>query len=102
VVSGIGCFKLVRKHLLCSCLVRTWMQSSNFASLNAERCSNLHCYTSCPGCGHRSADYDWSSSNPAVATVTIDGVVQTKGLGRTVIRATALGDVLNDDEVCNY
>jgi len=78
------------------------MQSSNLASLDAERCSNLHCYTSCSGCGQRSADYDWSSSNPAVATVTIDGVVQTKGLGRTVIRATALGDVLNDDEVCNY
>ena len=37
-----------------------------------------------------------------MATVNVDGVVQTKGLGRTVIRATALGDVLNDDEVCNY
>lgn len=37
-----------------------------------------------------------------MATVNADGVVQTKGLGRTVIRATALGDVLNNDEVCNY
>lgn len=37
-----------------------------------------------------------------MATVNIDGVVWTKGLGRTVIRATALGDVLNDDEVCTY
>ena len=45
-------------------------------------------------------DYDWSSSNPAVATVNADGLIRTTGLGRTVIRATALGDVLNDDEVC--
>jgi hypothetical protein len=37
-----------------------------------------------------------------VATVNVDGVVQTKSLGRTVIRATALDDILNDDEVCNY
>jgi len=65
-------------------------------------CSNLHYNTPYSGCGKSPTDYDWSSSNPAVATVAIDGVVQTKGLGRTVIRATALGDVLNDDEVCTY
>lgn len=62
----------------------------------------VRCYTPYAGCGKRATDYDWSSSNPAVARVTIDGVVQTKGLGRTVIRATALGDVLNDDEVSNH
>lgn len=51
------------------------------------------------GCGKTSTDYDWSSSNPAVATVNVDGVVQTKSFGRTVIRATALDDILNDDEI---
>ncbi|KAG0553510.1 hypothetical protein KC19_12G017200 [Ceratodon purpureus] len=51
------------------------------------------------GCGKSMTDYDWSSSNPAVATVNADGLIRTTGLGRTVIRATALGDVLNDDEI---
>lgn len=59
----------------------------------------LHHLSAEGGCGTKPTDYQWSSSNPAVATVNVDGVVRTKGLGRAVIHATALGDVLNDDEI---
>jgi hypothetical protein len=51
------------------------------------------------GCGKRAVDFQWSSSNPTVATVNALGVVQTKGLGSAVIRVSALYDVHNNDEV---
>ncbi|CAK9273031.1 unnamed protein product [Sphagnum jensenii] len=51
------------------------------------------------GCGKRAVDFQWSSSNPTVATVNALGVVQTKGLGNAVIRVSALYDAHNNDEV---
>ncbi|BBM97560.1 nuclear pore complex protein Nup210 [Marchantia polymorpha subsp. ruderalis] len=50
------------------------------------------------GCGEKAADFWWSSSTPTIATVDAQGVVRSQGLGKAVIRVSAVRDSLNFDE----
>lgn len=51
------------------------------------------------GCGSQLSDYQWLSLDPTVAAVNSLGVVHAKGLGQGVVRAMALTNPMNADEV---
>lgn len=57
------------------------------------------CFNHESGCGEKAADFWWSSSTPTIATVDAQGVVRSQGLGKAVIRVSAVRDSLNFDEV---
>ncbi|KAI5054712.1 hypothetical protein GOP47_0029857 [Adiantum capillus-veneris] len=51
------------------------------------------------GCGNQPSDYKWFSLDPTIATVNSYGLVHAKGLGYGVVRAMALTNPSNVDEV---
>ncbi|GFP93457.1 nuclear pore complex protein gp210 [Phtheirospermum japonicum] len=51
------------------------------------------------GCAVSSSDYKWFSSDMAVLSVSVSGVVQAKKPGKATIRAVSLFDPLNYDEL---
>ncbi|KAG8384867.1 hypothetical protein BUALT_Bualt04G0163000 [Buddleja alternifolia] len=51
------------------------------------------------GCAMSSSDYKWFSSDMAVVSVSVSGIVQAKKQGKTTIRAVSIFDSLNYDEI---
>lgn len=51
------------------------------------------------GCSMSSSDYKWFSSDMAIASVSVSGIVQAKKPGKATIRAVSIFDPLNYDEV---
>ncbi|PIN01198.1 Nuclear pore complex, gp210 component [Handroanthus impetiginosus] len=51
------------------------------------------------GCAMSSSDYKWFSSDMAVVSVSVSGIVQAKKPGKTTIRAVSVFDSLNYDEL---
>ncbi|KAI3474918.1 hypothetical protein Pfo_030229 [Paulownia fortunei] len=51
------------------------------------------------GCAMSSSDYKWFSSDMAVVSVSVSGIVQAKKPGKATIRAVSIFDSLNYDEM---
>lgn len=51
------------------------------------------------GCAMSSSDYKWFSSDMAVVSVSVSGIVQAKKPGKATIRALSIFDSLNYDEM---